>query len=227
MLHGFPGTGKTESVLQIAKVTNRNIMKVDISSSRSVWYGESEKIIKRIFSDYKSFAKKQQKTPILFINEADAILSKRKTGTSSNIVDTENRIQNILLEEIENFKGILIITTNMANNLDTAFERRFLFKIELKRPSIIAKFEIWKSKMPSLTFEKVELLAKEFNFSGGQIDNIARKNEIHEIIHGTKVNLKTLIKFCEEETLGRQTSKTLIGFNKKNSNSFMKVSCTN
>ena len=170
LLHGVPGTGKTETVLQIAKATNREIMKVDISASRSMWFGESEKIIKRVFNEYKSYAIKQRITPILFFNEADAIISKRKDGNFSSVSDTENRIQNVLLEEIENFEGILIATTNLAINMDTAFERRFLFKIEFKKPSVLAKSEIWKSKMPHLSNTDCEYLASHFDFSGGQID---------------------------------------------------------
>ncbi len=217
LLHGAPGTGKTESVLQIAKATNREIMKVDISASRSMWFGESEKIIKQVFKDYKSYAKGLQATPILFFNEADAIIAKRKgEANSSNVSDTENRIQNILLEEIENFEGILIATTNLANNMDNAFERRFLFKVEFKKPSVSAKSQIWKSKLPHLSKEDCELLASQFDFSGGQIDNIVRKNEINEIIHGNKVDVKTLFEFCKEETLSNQFSRNQIGFKRSN-----------
>lgn len=216
LLHGVPGTGKTESVLQIAKATNRKIMKIDISASRSMWFGESEKIIKQVFKDYKSYAKKQSLMPILFFNEADAIIAKRKEANSSNVSDTENRIQNILLEEIENFEGILIATTNLATNMDTAFERRFLFKIEFQKPSITAKTQIWKSKMPHLSYEDCELLASQFDFSGGQIDNIVSKNEINEIIHGSKVDVKTLLEFCKEETLRSRAERTAIGFKSNN-----------
>ena len=212
LLHGAPGTGKTESVLQIAKATNREIMKVDISASRSMWFGESEKIIKQVFKDYKSYAKKQRLTPILFFNEADAIIAKRKEANTSNVSDTENRIQNILLEEIENFEGILIATTNLATNMDTAFERRFLFKIEFRKPSITAKSEIWKSKIPQLSEEDCELLASQFDFSGGQIDNIVRKNEINEIIYGNKLNVKTLVEFCKDETMSNRVERRAIGF---------------
>jgi SpoVK/Ycf46/Vps4 family AAA+-type ATPase len=217
LLHGAPGTGKTESVLQIAKATNREIMKVDISASRSMWFGESEKIIKQVFKDYKSYAKKQTHTPILFFNEADAIIAKRKEANSSNVSDTENRIQNILLEEIENFEGILIATTNLATNMDSAFERRFLFKIEFQKPSISAKSKIWQSKMPHLSIKDCEILATKFDFSGGQIDNIVRKNEINEILYGIKVDVITLLEFCKEETLTNQYSKTPIGFKRDNS----------
>jgi SpoVK/Ycf46/Vps4 family AAA+-type ATPase len=132
LLHGSPGTGKTETVFQVAKDTNREIMKVDISQSKSMWFGESEKIIKRIFTDYKAYAKESERMPILLFNEADAIISKRKENSTSNVSQTENAIQNIILEELENFEGIFFATTNLAKNLDSAFERRFLFKIEFQ-----------------------------------------------------------------------------------------------
>lgn len=212
LLHGLPGTGKTESVLQIAKATNREIMKVDISSTRSMWFGESEKLLKKVFVDYKDQIKNNTPTPILFFNEADAFFSNRKEIPNSNLSDTINRIQNILLEELENFEGILLATTNLAKNFDTAFERRFLFKIEIKKPGTLAKSQIWRSKLPHLSIEDCELLAEKFDFSGGQIDNIVRKSEINEIIYGTKGALNQLIDFCEEETLSNRSKRKSMGF---------------
>jgi AAA+ superfamily predicted ATPase len=212
LLHGAPGTGKTEVVKQIARETNRELMKVEISQSKSMWFGESEKIIKRIFTDYKAFSKECERTPILFFNEADAIISKRREIGKSNIAQTENTIQNIILEELENFEGILIATTNLANNLDPAFERRFLFKIQFQKPDISIRAQIWKLKLPFLVKKECILLAEKFDFSGGQIDNVLRKNEIHEVIYNEKVTLKNLLAFCSEETYANERTK--IGFNK-------------
>lgn len=212
LLHGAPGTGKTEIVKQLAKETDRELMKVEISQSKSMWFGESEKIIKRIFTDYKAFAKECERTPILLFNEADAIISKRREVGNSGVAQTENAIQNIILEELENFEGILIATTNLANNLDSAFERRFLFKIQFQKPDISIRARIWKSKLPFLALQDCNLLAEKFDFSGGQIDNILRKNEIHEIIHGEKVTLTKLMAFCSEETL--VSNRVKIGFSK-------------
>lgn len=213
LLHGSPGTGKTETVFQVAKDTNREIVKVDISQSKSMWFGESEKIIKRIFTDYKAYAKDSERMPILLFNEADAIISKRKENSTSNVSQTENAIQNIILEELENFEGIFFATTNLAKNLDSAFERRFLFKIEFKKPDITVKAKIWNSKLPSLTESECETLANRFDFSGGQIDNIVRKNEIHEIIHGISVDFSNIIDFCKTELLSKNSG-VRIGFTK-------------
>ncbi len=212
LLHGAPGTGKTEIVKQIAKETSRELIKVEISQSKSMWFGESEKIIKRIFTDYKAFSKECERTPILLFNEADGIISKRREVGNSGVAQTENAIQNIILEELENFEGILIATTNLANNLDSAFERRFLFKIQFQKPEISIRARIWKSKLPFLALQDCNLLAEKFDFSGGQIDNVLRKNEIHEIIHGEKVTLTKLIAFCSEETL--VSNRVKIGFSK-------------
>lgn len=213
LLHGFPGTGKTETVLQIAKETNREILKVDISQSKSMWFGESEKIIKRIFTNYKSYSKDCELKPILLFNEADAIFGKRKEIGNSNIDQTENTIQNILLEELESFDGIFLATTNLVKNLDTAFERRFLFKIEFQKPEISIKAKIWNSKLPTLTEYECITLANRFDFSGGQIDNIIRKNEIYEIIHGITVDFNNIVEFCNSELLLRNNS-VKVGFTK-------------
>jgi len=213
LLYGEPGTGKTETVKQLAKETNRHIMKVEISKSKSMWFGQSEKLIKRIFTDYKTFAKECPQAPILLFNEADAIISKRRDIGSSNVTQTENAIQNIILEELENFEGILIATTNLAKNLDSAFERRFLFKIKFRKPNADIKAQIWKSKLPQLSLSECSTLASGFNFSGGQIENILRKSEIHEIIHGVNVNFKQIIDFCKEEKLG--DNRIQIGFSKQ------------
>ena len=201
LLHGAPGTGKTEIVKQLARQTGRELMKVDISKSKSAWFGESEKVIKQIFNDFKSYAKNCERIPILLFNEADGIFSKRKDPNSSNVAQTENAIQNIILEELENFEGILIATTNLANNLDAAFERRFLFKIHFPQPAPHIRAQIWQLKFPALSIKECTILAEKFNFSGGQIDNIARKKEIQEIIHGEEVSLEKIQMFCAEETL--------------------------
>jgi AAA+ superfamily predicted ATPase len=212
LLHGAPGTGKTESVLQIAKATNRQVMKVDVSKSKSAWFGESEKLIKKVFTSYASFAKECQQMPILLFNEADAIFSKRKDVNMGNVAQTENAIQNIILDALENFEGILMATTNLTNNLDSAFDRRFLFKVKFGKPSLEAKQKIWKLKLPQLSKTECAQLAAQFDFSGGQIDNIIRKNEINSIIYATKISFNTIKQFCKEESL--EAPKNVIGFNK-------------
>ena len=201
LLYGPPGTGKTESVMQIARSTGRAIYHVDISSTKSCWFGESEKLIKAVFKKYEDICEHSELRPILLFNEADGIFSKRKDSDSSNVAQTENTIQNIILEEMERLDGILVATTNMADNLDSAFERRFLFKIKFDKPALDARKRIWLSKMPSLSEEDAQALATDFSFSGGEIDNIIRKATIMEVLEGKRPDLHDIKRLCREEKM--------------------------
>ena len=206
ILHGAAGCGKTETVYQLAKKTGRSIMHVDISDTKSPWFGESEKKIKDVFTDYKNLCEKIKKikggrTPILLFNECDAVFSKRKDISYSNTAQTENSIQNIILEEMENLEGILIATTNLTENLDPAFERRFLFKIHFENPSVEAMMAIWKNKMKWMSSTQAEDLAINYNFSGGEIDNIVRKAEMKEIISGKRPTFSDIVEMCKVEKL--------------------------
>lgn len=211
LLHGFPGTGKTELVYQLAKQSGRDIIKIDISQSKSKYYGETEKIIKNIFNNYSSILNKGDKAPILLFNEADAILSSRTIGNLSSIARVENSIQNIILEELERFSGIFVATTNIVKNLDSAFERRFLYKICFERPAPEVKAMIWKSKLPQLTDLQCNILSIKFNFTGGQINNILRKKDIVEILSGNSIDFNTVLEFCDKELIS-QKQYSSIGF---------------
>ena len=212
LLYGAPGTGKTESVMQWARSTGRDIIHVDISASKSMWYGESEKIIKEIFTKYRRQCKRSALRPILLFNEADAIFASRKTGNNSSIDQTENAIQNIILEEMEQLDGILIATTNLVDNLDKAFERRFLFKIRFDRPSVEAKVKIWRDKLSALTEGQARSLASRYDFSGGEIDNIVRKALMSEVLEGKAPSIGEIEKLCSEEKIGKSSNKR-VGFN--------------
>ena len=212
IFHGLPGTGKTETAMQIAKATGRPVCHVDIAGSKSCWFGESEKLIKRIFTDYAEQCKKATVKPILLFNEADALFAKRKDSTFSNVAQTENAIQNIILEEMEKLDGILIATTNLINNLDGAFERRFLFKIKFGQPTEEAKQSIWKSKLSWLTDDDCRQLAAHHDFSGGEIDNIVRKVVMEEVLHGTRPTLAEIEELCRHEKIGDGGKGSCIGF---------------
>jgi len=212
LFHGDPGTGKTESVLQLARESGREIVQIDASMTKSMWFGESEKFMKRIFTNYEELRQNSPITPILFFNEADAILNKRKTDMSSNVAQTENALQNILLEGLENFKGIFIATTNLIQNLDDAFDRRFIYKMKFSIPDLETSVKIWRKAFPYLSKEDCVRLTSTFQFSGGQIDNIARKCEIEYLLRGEMVNLEMMEEFCEKEILIQTKRTNRIGF---------------
>jgi SpoVK/Ycf46/Vps4 family AAA+-type ATPase len=209
---GPPGTGKTETAYQIARETGRDIMLVNISETKSMWFGESEKRIKAVFDRYRGIIKDNCPAPILLFNEADAVLGKRRelTNSRSGPDQTENAIQNIILQEMENLNGILIATTNMTSNFDKAFERRFLYKINFDKPDIESKKLMWQSFIPDLSGSDAERLASKFDFSGGQIENIARKSAVSFILKGTKADILALETFCGEELY--ETTANRIGF---------------
>ncbi len=211
LLYGSPGTGKTETVYQLAKKHNRPIFKVEISETKSMWFGEIQKLLKKIFTDYYNFKKTQKICPILLFNEADAIIGKRKSAGSSSVSDTENAIQNVLLEELENFDGILFATSNLVANLDSAFEHRFLFKVKYENPSTENAAKIWRSKLPILSENEALQLASQFSYSGGEMENIARKSIMDEIVFGTKPNFERILSFCENEKWNSKPKNT-IGF---------------
>jgi len=212
LFYGSPGTGKTETVYQLARQTGRSIMVVDVPRIKSKWVGESEKNIKALFDRYREQVKRAPLTPILLFNEADAIIGIRKNGAQSAVDKMENSIQNIILQEMETLDGIMIATTNLQQNMDKAFERRFLYKIKFDKPTEEARTSIWRSMIPDLSELDVHTLASKYDFSGGQIENIARHYAIDNILHGQSEDvLSMLIRHCDNERLDDKEQKK-IGF---------------
>ena len=210
IFYGSPGTGKTETVYQLAKATGRDVMQVDISEMKTCWYGESQKLVKGVFAKYERLCKKAKNLPILLFNEADAIFGKRLENKGSSVDQTENAIQNIILEQMEKQKGILIATTNLESSLDPAFERRFLFKVKFERPSMEAKKHIWMDKLNGLSEDAAEVLAESYNFSGGEIDNVVRKVTMNRVLTGAGYSLDYLIELCGQEKFSKQHK--VVGF---------------
>ena len=211
LFYGAPGTGKTETVMQLARVTGRNIFQVNMANIRDKWVGESEKNVKAIFSQYQNAVRNSSVTPILLLNEADALLGGRFTEVNRSVERMENTMQNIILEEMEKLNGILIATTNLTCNLDSAFERRFLFKVEFHAPEASVRKDIWRTMIPQLDDDTAMQLAMRYDFSGGQIENIARKSQIECILEGSTPGFEMLRTFCDEECLAIPR-KAIVGF---------------
>ena len=212
LFYGGPGTGKTETVLQIARQTGRDLMQVDIAGLRDKWVGESEKNIKEVFARYRNLCQTCEVMPILFFNEADAIINKRTENVEHSVDKMDNAMQNIILQEIEDLDGILIATTNLTSNLDRAFERRFLYKVEFHKPDTDVKTKIWRSMLKDISADDARQLASHFDFSGGQIENIARKRTVDYILSGKFASLDEIEGYCRAELLGGKERRS-IGFN--------------
>ncbi len=212
LFYGGPGTGKTETVLQLARLTGRDIMLVDVPNIRSKWVGETEKNIKDVFTHYKALARDNSVAPILLFNEADAVLNKRAEGATNSVDKMENAMQNIILQEMEQMDGIMIATTNLTGSLDDAFERRFLYKIKFDKPTPNESKHIWKAMLPELTDDEALGLATAYAFSGGQIENIARKQLIDNVLSETEdLDINAINEACKHESLTKKTI-TRVGF---------------
>ncbi len=212
LFYGAPGTGKTETVYQVARESGRDIFVVDVSQIKSMWVGESEKNIKEVFDRYRQCVAAGGLIPILLFNEADAIFGIRKEGADWSVDKMENSIQNIILQEMEDLDGILIATTNLTCNLDKAFERRFLYKIRFDKPSVESRGQIWRSMLPELSELEAHQLSADFDFSGGQIENIVRKKTVRALISGQEPTFAEIRELCQEEGLDNQPSRRRIGF---------------
>ena len=213
LFYGGPGTGKTETVLQIARQTGRNLMQVDIAGMRDKFVGESEKNIKAVFARYREICQNSEVQPILFFNEADALINKRTENIEHSVDKMDNAMQNIILQEIEDLDGILIATTNLTSNLDSAFERRFLYKVEFHKPDTTVKSKIWRSMLKDLSDADAMQLASHYDFSGGQIENIARKRTVDYILSGKYASLEQLEDYCRAEQLANtKTRHRIAGF---------------
>ena len=117
------------------------------------------------------------------------------------------RANQTILQEMENLQGILIATTNLTENLDKAFERRFLYKVKFSNPSVDVKCQIWNAMMPQLPEVDAHFLAEKFDFSGGQIENVVRKKTIQAILTGREPEMKDLLTFCCEEIISARSSR--------------------
>ncbi len=202
LLYGSPGTGKTFCAGAIANYLKKPLLTTDISKILSAWVGESEKNVRNLFLTYDRIIKRTHSAPILLLNEADQFLSKRGEITRSTD-RMYNQMQNLFLEAFEEFPGILICTTNLRDNFDPAFSRRFHLKLRFPFPKINERIKLWRLHLPESIpgVDKIDMnhLASRYELSGGQI-SVVIKNAATEAAgrKGSKKILKQedLEKFC-------------------------------
>ncbi|BAK74590.1 MAG: ATP-binding protein [Arcobacter sp.] len=216
IFYGVAGTGKTLTALALAKSLKKDVLSFDCSKILSMYIGESEKNVRNIFDKYYELRTQTKSEPVLLLNEADQFLSARSSGSASSSDKMHNQMQNIFLEQIERFDGILIATTNLLENLDKAFSRRFNYKIEFIKPNKAQRIELWKKLIPAnLPLEKdfdIEELAK-YELTGGQIELVI-KNTAYKIAVSDEPLFK-LEDFKEQitkEQKGQFDGETKVGF---------------
>jgi SpoVK/Ycf46/Vps4 family AAA+-type ATPase len=216
IFYGAAGTGKTMTAYSLAKSLKRQVLAFDCSKILSMYVGESEKNVRKIFDTFYDLSAKTKTEPILLLNEADQFLGARSSGNITGSDQMHNQMQNIFLEQIENFKGMLIATTNLLENIDKAFSRRFNYKIEFKKPNKEQRVELWKKMLPKdapyedgFTIEKLA----EYSLTGGQI-NLIIKNTAYKVAvrDNPEFTLKDFIDEIRRERDANFDSEKSMGF---------------
>jgi ATP-dependent 26S proteasome regulatory subunit len=168
LFHGPPGTGKTMVASLIARELGQDLYQVDLSRMVSKWIGETEKNLAKVFDAAEGA------NVMLLFDEADALFSKRTEVSSSNDRHANAEI-NYLLQRVERFEGVCILTTNFERSIDAAFKRRLAFRIEFPMPDATERTELWRRMMPSAANVAGDVdyasLAKSYELAGGNIRN--------------------------------------------------------
>lgn len=217
IFYGSAGTGKTLTALALAKSLKRPLLHLDCSKILSMYVGESEKNVRKIFDSYDEIAQKSKNEPILLLNEADQFLSTRTIGGGGS-EKMHNQMQNIFLEQIEKFEGILIATTNLLETLDPAFSRRFNYKIEFKRPTIEQRREIWELHLPKHAEFAIPQSAlidnlSKYDLSGGQIALIVKNTAYKVATREVPIfDLQDFIEEIQKEKEGNFDGEKNMGF---------------
>ncbi len=215
IFYGPTGTGKTMSALAMAKSMKKTVLSFDCSKILSKWVGESEQNVRKIFDTYKNIVQTCKQSPILLLNEADQFLSTR-VESSSGSDKMHNQMQNIFLEQIERFNGVIIATTNFLESLDSAFSRRFDYKIEFKKPDFIDRLKMWEKFLPrKASFEKafdVNLLAN-YELSGAQILMVVKNTALKVAVTEDGVfKMQDFIESIQKELNSSFDKSKIVGF---------------
>jgi SpoVK/Ycf46/Vps4 family AAA+-type ATPase len=216
IFYGPPGTGKTMTALSLSKSLKRKVLNFDCSKILSMYVGESEKNVRKIFDTYKELAKKTKSDPVLLLNEADQFLSSRTTGSGGGADKMHNQMQNIFLEQIEKFDGILIATTNLLETIDPAFSRRFDYKIEFAKPNLKQRVSLWEKMLPknavfSSDFDLNKLA--QYNLTGGQIKVVIKNTSLSVAVKEKPIfENKDFISSIQRELGGAFGESKTVGF---------------
>ena len=170
LFSGPPGTGKTLAASVLATELGIALYRVDLSQIVSKWVGETEKNLARLFAEAR------HGQAVLLFDEADSLFGKRTEVKSAN--DRYANLEvNFLLQKLDHFDGIAILTTNALTGIDEAFLRRLQFRVDFDPPDAEARIELWRRHLPAATYlaRDVDLddIAERWEFSGGNIRNAA------------------------------------------------------
>lgn len=196
LFSGPPGTGKTMAASVMARELQLDLYKIDLSGVVSKYIGETEKNLAKIFHEAET------SNGILFFDEADALFGKR-----SEVSDAHDRYANIetsfLLQKMEDYDGIVIMSTNFRKNLDEAFTRRIRYIVDFPFPAVESRLKIWRGQFPKESPRSDEIdydyLAKEFPVTGGHIKNIVLDAAYNAAQNGGIIGMEHLLQGLRKE----------------------------
>ncbi|MFD2563157.1 ATP-binding protein [Aquimarina rubra] len=181
LFYGLPGTGKSMAAALLGKSTGKQVYKIDLSMTVSKYIGETEKNLAKVFDQA------QQHDWILFFDEADSLFGQRTQVSSANDRYGNQEI-GYLLQRIEDFPGVVILASNLKDNIDEAFTRRFQSMIEFKMPGAEERYQLWQQsfaeKLPLDAKADLWNIAESYEISGGLMMNVIRKCTLQAITNG-------------------------------------------
>jgi hypothetical protein len=183
LFHGSPGTGKTLTAILLGKLFNLDVYRIDLSMVVSKYIGETEKNLEKVFK------KAENKNWILFFDEADALFSKRTSISDSNDKYANQEIA-YLLQRLEDYSGLIILASNMRNNVDEAFTRRLNSIIHFQKPQSRERLRIWSAGFSPECIppdaDQLQLVANQHELSGGSIMNVVQYASLMALNRGDK-----------------------------------------
>ena len=190
LFEGSPGTGKTMSAGLVAAELGLDLYQIDLSQMVTKWIGETEKNLSKVFDEA------ERSGAMLLFDEADSLFSKRTSVSSSN--DRYANLEvNYLLQRIERFTGVAVLTTNFADSLDSAFARRLSMRITFPTPGIPERTRLWETMLdqPGLPLGEFdcEALAEDFEFAGGLVRNAVLRAAFFAASRNIEINQALLV----------------------------------
>lgn len=206
LFSGGPGTGKTFAAEALAGTLGRTLLVTDISRLLSKWVGDSQQNVARLFEEYRTLCTRRAEAPVLLLNECDQFLSRRSAHDETSVDRMYHQMQNLFLENLESFPGILVATTNLPDALDEAFDRRFDEKIVFPLPDAAVRVSLWEAHLPAdvprLGDLDLRRLAARHSFSGGQIAVAAANALRRAALRGDGLRMEDLEEACVNENGG-------------------------
>ncbi|MSQ83644.1 MAG: ATP-binding protein [Myxococcales bacterium] len=212
LFSGPPGTGKTMLAGIIARELGLDLYRIDLSRVLSKYIGETEQRLGRLFEEGRRGG------VALLFDEADSLFA-RRTEVKSSVDRYANLEVNFLLQKMEEYTGVVILTTNFADSIDEAFKRRIRFHAQFPLPNELERTQLWMAmippKLPIVADLPFELLAKAYEFSGGEIKNAVLRAAFYAAVDAVPVSLELLDRAAQAECAerGRLVLRTAVSLN--------------